>query len=807
MVNALCRSVLLALSVYGATLPGVAMARPEATGTPDRHRYTNRLIHSSDPYLLLHAHNPVDWYPWGPEALARAKKEDKPIFLSIGYSTCYWCHVAEKLLYSRPEIAALMNPWFVNIKVDREQRPDLDRVYMLATQLMTGHGGWPNNVFLTPDLKPFYGGSYFGPTDGDLGRPGFPTVLTKIHEAWTSDRTRVITTADRVYQAMREVQAEARRGRAAAVRPADWIARGRQELARSFDRAYGGFAGGNGTKFPQAPMLELLLADYRGTHSAESLAMLRAALDAMALGGVYDQLAGGFHRYSTEPTWSVPHFEKMLYDNAQLLSLYADAYEITQSPLYRSVAGGVIGYLEGQMFDPAGGFYSAQDAEVGGVEGASYVWTRAEIVSLLGAEGTRGLFEVYELTPMPPGREAPTSGERPGVLRVRAALAPPPGEAGALMERLDALAPLRARLLAARTRRPQPLRDEKIMVSANGLAIAAFVRAGQVFQRERQIQLARRTAERIWTLAYDGRAHRLEHEIFRGHAQTDGYLDDYALLGGGFMALAEATGETVWRERATTLADDIVRRFLHADGRLATTPHERALLVPPVDDGDGVAPSGTSATVDLLLRVSAATGAARHAAVADRVIRYVGGAVQEHPALWGTLVAGVGRHGAPIETRVASDAPRGPRSAPPGTGADRLALPATTDHVRVSATAATAGDHDEIVTTLQVDPGWHVNANPASFDYLIPTSVAFEGLAPVRVVFPKAVRIRPKFAPDGLDVYEGTARLVAVFPKGALERAAGIRGTVTTQACSDEVCLPPAKIPVVPDGPDGQASR
>ncbi len=282
------RSILWVLALSCMTVTGMAVAAENATGTQDRpgqHRYTNRLIDSADPYLLLHAHNPVDWYPWGPEALARAKKENKPIFLSVGYSTCYWCHVAEKKLYSHPEIAALMNPWFVSIKVDREQLPDLDRIYMLATELMTGQGGWPNNVFLTPDLKPFYAGSYFGPTDGDHGRPGFPTVLRKIHELWTTDEPQVRAVAERTFQAMQQIQTRLAGGRAATVRPREWLVSARGALGRAFDSANGGFPAGGQTKFPRAPVLELLLADYRVNRSAESLRMLEKTLAGMAHGG------------------------------------------------------------------------------------------------------------------------------------------------------------------------------------------------------------------------------------------------------------------------------------------------------------------------------------------------------------------------------------------------------------------------------------------------------------------------------------------------------------------------------------------
>jgi uncharacterized protein YyaL (SSP411 family) len=787
MAHVLHRSIPWVLALCCVTVAGAALAAEDAQMTPDRpgqHRYTNRLVDSADPYLLLHAHNPVDWYPWGPEALARAKKENKPIFLSVGYSTCYWCHVAEKTLYSRPEIAALMNPWFINIKVDREQLPDIDRIYMLATELMTGHGGWPNNVFLTPDLKPFYAGSYFGPTDGDRGRPGFPTVLKKIRALWTTDEPQVRAVAERTFQAMQQIQTRLAGGRAVPLAPREWLASARQALVRQFDATHGGFSGGGYTKFPREPVLDLLLADYRVNRSADSLRMLEQTLVVMASGGVYDQLASGFHRYSTEPTWSVPHFEKMLYNNAQLLAIYVQAYDITRNALYRLVAVDLSEYLAREMLAPEGGFYSAQDAEVNGEEGASYVWTREETTAVLGAEGAKRFFQVYDLTPL--ARQHAESLEQPGVLRVRSELMQKSGDE--VVRLLTAVAPLRARLLETRNRRPQPLRDDKIVVGVNGLAIDAYVRSARILRRDRDLEAAKRTAERLWTVAYDPKSSRLKHEIFRGRAQTEAYLDDYALLGRSFMSLYEATKEAMWRQRAIALAEAIVRHFLRDNGRLSTSPNEKELLIMPQDQGDDVHGSGTSATVDLLLRVAAASRDPRYAAFADRILRYVGGGVQERPETWGMLVAAVNLNkaaGSVQATARSGAAARGP------------GIPGTADHVRVTATTMATGDHDEIVTTLKIDEGWHVNANPASFDHLIPTSVSFEGLSAARVVYPLAVRINPKFAPDGLDVYEGLTKVITLFPKGTLAGVGNVRGTVTVQACSHEVCLLPAKIPVV----------
>jgi len=364
-----CLAVVLGLAT---SLPASTFAAGDKAGwglptdtAAGQYQYTNRLINSHDPYLLLHAHNPVDWYPWGAEALTKAKQEDKPIFVSIGYSTCYWCHVAERTIYSNPEIAKLMNEWFVNIKVDREQRPDVDRVYMLATEILTGHGGWPNNVFLTPDLKPFFAGSYFPPKDDPRIGTGFPTILSALHAAWSEHRTdKVLPAAEQVFQAMHRVQDQMTAGRDAPIAPSGWLHAAAVAFQRRADSSNGGLGDpGGGPKFPQAPSLELLLADYRLNHAAASLNTLTATLDAMAFGGIHDQLAGGFHRYSTEPTWSIPHFEKMLYDNAQLLRLYAEAYETTRNPIYQSAVLDIGRYLKRDMMAPDGGFYTAQDSQ------------------------------------------------------------------------------------------------------------------------------------------------------------------------------------------------------------------------------------------------------------------------------------------------------------------------------------------------------------------------------------------------------------------------------------------------------------
>jgi uncharacterized protein YyaL (SSP411 family) len=760
--------------------------------------YANRLIDSHDPYLLLHAHNPVDWYPWGPEALAKAKQENKPIFLSIGYSTCYWCHVAERTIYSNPEMAKLMNQWFINIKVDREQRPDIDQIYILATEILTRHGAWPNNLFLTPDLKPFFAGSYFPPRDDPAKGAGFPTILAALHDAWTNHREdKVMPVAEQVFQAMQRVQAEMTVGKEVPVKPGEWLRKASKLLQSRVDPKNGGLGDRSGTKFPQTPSMELLLTDYRVNRNKASLDAMTAALNAMAFGGIHDHLAGGFYRYSTEPTWSIPHFEKMLYDNAQLLRLYAEAYAATKDPVYRAVTQDVGQYLRRDMMAPEGGFYTAIDSEVKGVEGAAYLWTRTEVTSVLGDEAAKRFLAAYDVTPMAaagaPSGESSTHRKGGGVLRIRLPIEAKLNSAGFrdTAQMLALLGAARAQLLATRLQRQQPARDEKILTGLGGLAIGALAYSSDILQQPEFLTSARMAAERIWALAYDPAARTLKHEIFAEHAQTDGYLQDYAMLGGGFLSLYDVTKGDIWRDRAAMLATALLQQFAHPDGAMSTTLDEKNLLIPVGDSEDSDVPSGTSAALGLLLRLRDATGGPQFVAAATRIVRHLSGRFSEQPEIWPAAITVLNLH--PL-----TDADLGAVREAAARAADDQAFraPETSDHVRASAVVRAGEKDDEIVVTLQIDEGYHVNANPASFDYLIPTSVVFAGLTSPRTNYPKASRFTSAFAPEGLDVYEGTVPLVVTLPKGAIGMQGELKGEVEVQACDAKICLPPSKLPL-----------
>ncbi len=750
-----------------ASEPGAGHTREGASG-----QAANRLAGEASPYLQLHAHNPVDWYPWGEAALARARAESKPIFLSIGYSTCYWCHVMEREVFSNPEIAALMNRHFINIKVDREERPDLDEIYMTATHLLTGSGGWPNSVFLTPTGDPFFAGTYFPPKDA-RGRPGFPRVLRQIADAWEQDRAGVVKTAQRMARAIAS-RSQLPKGTPISLDPDALLDQAVTELARAYDRRHGGFS--SRTKFPTPARLELLLAAHARRAEPRALAMLTHTLDEMALGGIYDHLAGGFHRYSTEPTWSVPHFEKMLYDNAQLIGLYARAYTATGRPLYRHVVEDVVGYLEREMSHPEGGFYSAQDAEVKGEEGASYVWSEAEIRAALGGERAREFLSVYQLADM--------HGSPKGVLRLRLPVEPAQKRLGtkdvaATIARFESD---RARLFSERDQREQPLRDDKVLAAWNGLAIRALVDASRALDRPDYVRRAEAAAHFVLERLRmpDGR---LRRSYISGQAREDAVLDDYAFLADGLLALYAATGNAAWLRQARGLTDHMLADFEdEAGGGFFLTPTGADLIVRPRRVGDQAEPSGNGVALRVLLELAAHTGDARYADSAQRSIAALGGTLERAPSTTATAL---------VAMAISTDAgaPLGALVGPPAPAtATATRLPRSQDHVRVSLHRPDLGA-DRFVVRVQVDGGWHINANPASLAFLVPTSVEVQGGARLtRVHYPPGRPFQPRFSPQALSVYEETVEIPTEIARSDSEPA---WVAVRYQACDSLRCLPP----------------
>jgi hypothetical protein len=587
------------------------------------HRRTNRLAGETSPYLLQHAHNPVDWYPWGEEALERARREDKPILLSIGYSACHWCHVMERESFEDESIAGLMNELYVNIKVDREERPDLDQIYMNAVQMMTRHGGWPLTVFLTPDLIPFYGGTYFPPEDRH-GMPGFPRVLSGVAEAY---RTR----PDEVRESSREILAELRRmgaaGESSAPLATDLLDSAYEQIARGYDTRHGGF--GSAPKFPSSMSLEFLLRTHARTGDARSLQMVTHTCRRMAEGGMYDQLGGGFHRYSTDERWLVPHFEKMLYDNALLSRLYVHAYQATGDEFFRRVAEETFDYVLREMTDPSGGFYSTQDADSEGVEGKFFVWSLEEVKSLLGSEDARLFSAYYDVT-------AGGNFEGHNILHVQHTEQEVADAAGVSVARLrEALERGRTRLFAEREKRIKPGRDEKIIAAWNGMMLESFAEAAAVFGREDYLSAARANARfTIETLASGGP---LVHSFKDGRAGAHGFLDDYASVASGLLTLFEVSGETGWLEESRRLADLMIEEFRDEEsgGFFYTGRSGEKLIVRNKDFFDNATPSGNSVAAELLLRLSVIVGDETYRRRATSVLRLVRDSAARYAAAFG----------------------------------------------------------------------------------------------------------------------------------------------------------------------------
>jgi uncharacterized protein YyaL (SSP411 family) len=593
----------------------------------------NRLARETSPYLQQHAHNPVDWYPWGPEALERAKREDKPILLSIGYSACHWCHVMERESFESEATAKVMNEWFVSVKVDREERPDLDQVYQLVVQLMGRSGGWPLTVFLTPDQRPFFAGTYFPPVDR-YGMPGFPKVLQAVWEAYRARPEEVNAQAEEITEAIRRV-ATGDVAAGGAIAP-DSLSRAAHKLAARFDDEHGGF--GQRPKFPNTMCLDVLLRDG-------DVPRVRKALDAMRAGGIWDHLGGGFHRYSTDDRWLVPHFEKMLYDNALLLRIYVDAWRVTREPLYEQTARAIAAYVAREMTSPDGGFYATQDADSEGEEGKFFVWTPAEVDAACAgdAEAARVAKAVFDVTD---GGNFEESGAT--VLST-----PEPIEAVAArlsMTREAALAALergRAKLFAAREKRAKPFRDEKILASWNGLMAGALATAGAALGEPSLVDAAARAlgfVERVLVVPEaEGRARVLRHSK-DGVIKGPGFLDDHAFVADAALDLYEATGQVRWIRLARSLADAILAHFLDAGGAsFDFTPDDgETILIRPKDPFDHAVPGGASIACRVLLRLGTLADA-KYAEAPTRSVEKLASAALDNPFAMSVTVAAIDR--------------------------------------------------------------------------------------------------------------------------------------------------------------------
>ncbi len=758
---------------------------PESTST--RGGRSNRLIHETSPYLLQHAHNPVDWYPWGPEAFEAARVQDKPIFLSVGYSTCYWCHVMERQCFEDERIAALMNRVCINIKVDREERPDVDQLYMTAVQILTRQGGWPMSVFLTPDLRPFYAGTYFPPEDM-YGRPGFPTILLGVEAAWRDRRAEVLSTCEQLVDVLGQL-ARPPQPQAPLAIDEELIDRLIDHSTADYDAQHGGF--GQAPKFPRQTLLELLLvylaqaagradestADARGKRIRD---MLVHTLDALAQGGIRDHLGGAFHRYSTDAQWLVPHFEIMLYDNAMLAWIYAEACRQFGQRRYAEVARGILDFVLGEMTSPQGAFFTAFDAEVDAMEGKSYLWTPQEVAAVLGEQDAVLFNHLYGLDRGPNFADPHHGSGRPdrNVLYL-------PESVGAVARRMDlresdielTLVPMRRKLYAARRQRKQPLLDTKIITSWNALMIRAMAFAGRTLDEPRYTAAAARAADFLLQhhASPDGGVYRSSRE---GIARQGGFLDDYAFLAQALLELSRSPGQEHRRAQADALVIQMLERFAdrEAGGFYFSAADADDLIVRQKVATDSPLPSGNAIAAMVLLELGNSELARDAiAAFAGQIELYADGmsAMIQAAALY------LARH-SPFT--VSPDPARAGQTRPP---------PPQQRAAGVVSLLAAWVDPAELHIYVDVDRSYHINAHEAA-EGLIATQLTVADAADLveAVEYPPGQLRRLAFADQELRVYSGTITIAVRFRESMSGRPP-LRMALTYQACADDVCLPP----------------
>lgn len=815
-----------------------AVEKPDGNAPPK----PNRLAHETSPYLLMHARNPVDWYPWGQEAFDAARSSGKPIFLSIGYSSCYWCHVMERLVFENEEIAEYMNEHFINIKVDREERPDVDDIYMTALQIYNqlsgngGGGGWPLSMFLTPDGKPIAGGTYFPPEDID-GRTGFPTLIRRITNAWTSQRESIEQGAETITAYLqKEMLPGFTLEKAELTRE---LARGvSRSIIQSHDPEFGGvdfqIDNPDSPKFPVPTKLALLQYEVDEHDDPAAERVLYHTLDAMAAGGIRDHLAGGFHRYSTDRQWLVPHFEKMLYDNAQLADVYIDAARATRKTEYRQVAEEILDFILSDMTDAKGAFHSAIDAETDGIEGKYYVWSREEVQQALGEHSpffsrTYGLnlespFEHGHVLHLPRSIEEVAADEKvsPRILRLK-------------------LEESRDQLLEVRRRRESPIKDDKILTSWNGLMIKAFINAGSSFSKQKYLAAADRALMFILTSMRDS-----DGQLLRtwrgGTAKLQAYLDDYAFLIEAMLEMHLITRDEKWLIAARRLADDQIRMYFDEEGGgFFFTAHDHEKLLSRTKNAwDSVLPSGNSVSIRNLIRLASLTGDSAYRDRAEQTLQLFAPQMKRNPRGTSNLTLALneflddkdyrslsqrardnrditqsvphdsGKRGSKVTPK--SPAPRklpevpvkeGNNTTPPHSAAARegnVESKKTPDRVTATAFLSTsrlpAGDRCRIAVVLEVEPGWHINTNPAFPDFLIPTTVSIrsdQGTTLESLKFPKGKELKVEGLPEAYQVYDGKVTIFGelVVPESAAGKQEAFELHIRYQSCDDEHCERP----------------
>jgi len=745
------------------------------------HPYTNRLVHETSPYLLQHAHNPVDWHGWNADALASARRLDRPIFLSVGYSTCYWCHVMERQCFEVESIARVMNEKFINIKVDREERPDVDQLYMTAVQILTRQGGWPMSVFLTPDLKPFYGGTYFPPADAH-GRIGFPRLLEALDDAWKNRRGEVEASASQLEEMLHRHATPPRSARPSRI-DAGFINNLIERSVADYDPQFGGFGGA--PKFPRQTLLELLLAFLASakTDSDETIhpdsqqgpieKMLRHTLDALAAGGIRDHLGGGFHRYSTDAQWLVPHFEIMLYDNAMLGWIFAEASQRFSQPSYEAVARGIFDFILRDMTSAGGAFFTAFDAEVDAQEGLTYLWTREQVEALLSPDDSRLFCRVYGLDSGSNFADPHHGTGRPdkNVLCLPASI-----ESAATQLKIDPeelvrrLVPIRQTLLTVRNKRKQPMLDTKILTSWNALMIRALAHAGDKLNEPRYVAAAVSAAEFVLAshASPDGGLFRTSRD---GQAKYDAFLDDYAFLIDACLTLHRVGAGEAFADHAARLTRVMQTRFEDpvAGGFFFTSAGASDILVRQKSATDSPLPSGNAIAARALIQQGEIERA-------GRILDTFSVQLDQNGEGMGSLVTACLDY-----LRVAP-----PRSIAPA-ATKEPALPSP--HAQAADVVEIAGvwaDDRSLRVELAIANGHHIQANPTARG-LIATSVTVRDLE-ASVSYPVGIPQTFPFADSPANVYSGHVTILVTFAKPVTDAPVV---ALTYQACTDQACLPP----------------
>jgi uncharacterized protein len=775
--------------------------------------HTNRLSKQTSPYLLQHAHNPVDWYPWGDEAFNAAREQNKPIFLSIGYSTCYWCHVMERESFENEETAAIMNEHFICIKVDREERPDVDDVYMTATQMLTGQGGWPMSVFLEPaNLKPFIAGTYFPPHDS-IGRPGFKSVLKQVSNAWQTKRDAIIAQAEQVAGVVKEHLSQAAKPVPLSTAQVDAAI---ASLLSNYDSRDGGFNTG-APKFPTPVNLDFIIGAAWDNIPARNAVI--HTLNRMAIGGMYDQVGGGFHRYSTDEKWLVPHFEKMLYDNGQLASTYSRAFELSHDDFYAEIVRETLDYVLREMTSPAGGFFSAQDAEVNTLEGGNYVWTADEVRQTLTQQGLDAevdfALEAYGLSqgtnfqdphhPEVDPKNVLYLIDRPDKLAAK--LGKPAKEINAKLQIIN------HELLAARDQRDQPSKDDKILASWNGLMIAGMADGGRVLNEKKYIDAAAKAANFVLQnmRAKDGallRSHR------NGESKIDGFLEDYALMIRGLIALHKASKDRKLLEDAKALAAVAKIKFWDSTaidaktgtggagvggGYFDTLENQSDLFVRVRSTYDGAVPSGNSVMLNNLIDLHELTGEASYLDDAAATLRSVSIVIDEHPtmAMLATLALDrmIDRYPHKLDKPSVTAAVTAPSQPAPSTSTPtmsygpREAVKISTDRNEIT---VKPGSPATFEITLKINKSYHINANKPGDEFLIPLEIKLVGAQGLKlaVQYPRGDQVKSEISDNPIFQHSGELKIPVT-----IEQTAKVTGrpqiTLTYQACTSKECMEP----------------